>query len=42
MGFFHRMTSDHRRNNVFDRIKVNGEWLSEEQEVREEIVNTFQ
>ena len=42
MGFFHRMASAHRRNNILDRVKVNGEWLSEEQEVREGIVNTFQ
>ncbi|RVW34357.1 Transposon TX1 uncharacterized 149 kDa protein [Vitis vinifera] len=41
-GFFHRMASAHRRNNALDRVKVNGEWLSEEQEVRERIVNTFQ
>ncbi|RVX17416.1 hypothetical protein CK203_003592 [Vitis vinifera] len=27
------MISAHRRNNDFDRIKVNGEWLSEEQEI---------
>nr|CAN66460.1 hypothetical protein VITISV_035842 [Vitis vinifera] len=36
------MASAHRRNNALDRIKVNGEWLSEEQEVRKEIVNSFQ
>ena len=36
------MTSAHRRNNALDRIKVNGEWLLEEQKVREEIVNSFQ
>ena len=41
-GFFHRMASAHRRNNALDRVKINGEWLSEEQEVREGIVNTFQ
>ena len=41
MGFFHRMTSAHRRNNSLDRIKINGEWLSEEQEVREGIANAF-
>ncbi|RVW96427.1 hypothetical protein CK203_029768 [Vitis vinifera] len=28
-----RMASAHRRNNVMGRIKVNGEWLVEEQEV---------
>ncbi|RVX07360.1 Transposon TX1 uncharacterized 149 kDa protein [Vitis vinifera] len=31
-GFFHRMASAHRRHNAMDRIKVNGEWLVEEQE----------
>ena len=41
-SFFHRMASAHRRNNALDRIKVNGEWLLEEQKVREEIVNSFQ
>ncbi|RVW12512.1 hypothetical protein CK203_082410 [Vitis vinifera] len=41
-GFFHRMASAHRRNNIMGRIKVNGEWLVEEQEVREGVVNSFQ
>ena len=41
-GFFHRMASAHRRNNAMDRIKVNGEWLVKEQEVREGVVNSFQ
>ena len=41
-GFFHRMASAHRRNNAMDKIKVNGEWLVEEQEVREGVVNSFQ
>ena len=41
-GFFHRMASAHRRNNAMGRIKVNGEWLVEEQEVKEGIVNSFQ
>ncbi|RVW81743.1 Transposon TX1 uncharacterized 149 kDa protein [Vitis vinifera] len=41
-GFFHRMASAHRRNNALDKIKVNGEWLVEEQEVKEEVVNSFQ
>ncbi|RVX23652.1 Transposon TX1 uncharacterized 149 kDa protein [Vitis vinifera] len=41
-GFFHRMASAHRRHNAMDRIKINGEWLVEEQEVREGVVNSFQ
>ncbi|RVX22281.1 hypothetical protein CK203_001560 [Vitis vinifera] len=36
------MASAHRRNNAMGRIKVNGEWLVEEQEVKEGIVNSFQ
>ena len=40
-GFFHRMASAHRRKNSLDRIKINGEWLSEEQEIREGIANVF-
>ena len=40
-GFFHRMASAHHRNNSLDRIKINGEWLSEEQEIREGIANAF-
>ena len=41
-GFFHRMTNAHRRNNSLDRIKINGVWMTEDQEVREGIVNAFQ
>ncbi|RVW45832.1 LINE-1 reverse transcriptase-like [Vitis vinifera] len=40
--FFHRMASAHRRNNQLERIKINGEWLLEEQEIREGIASTFQ
>ncbi|RVW55480.1 LINE-1 reverse transcriptase-like [Vitis vinifera] len=41
-GFFHRMASAHCRNNQLERIKINGEWLLEEQEIREGIASTFQ
>ncbi|RVW46326.1 LINE-1 reverse transcriptase-like [Vitis vinifera] len=41
-GFFHRMANAHRRNNSLDRIKINGVWRAEEQEVREGIVQNFQ
>ena len=40
-GFFHRMARAHRRNNSLDRIKINGEWLLEEQEIREGIASAF-
>ncbi|RVX03217.1 LINE-1 reverse transcriptase-like [Vitis vinifera] len=36
------MASAHRRRNCMDRIKINGVWLSEEQEVREGVVNVYQ
>ena len=36
-GYFHRMTNAHRRNNSMDRIMINGELLTEDQEVRDEI-----
>ena len=42
IGFFHRMANAHRRNNSLDRIKINKVWLTDEQEVREGIVNAFQ
>ena len=42
MGYFHRMTTAHRRVNSLDKIKINGVWLSEEQEVREGVANAFQ
>ena len=34
-GFFHQMANAHRRNNYMEKIKINGRWLEEEQEVRE-------
>ena len=36
------MATAHRRVNSLDRIKTNGVWLSEEQEVREGVANAFQ
>ena len=41
-GFFHRMANAHRRNNSLDRIKINGVWMTEEQEMRKGIVSAFQ
>ena len=40
IGFFHRMANAHRKNNSLDRIKINGVWLTQEQEVREGVVWT--
>ncbi|XP_059599050.1 uncharacterized protein LOC132255193 [Vitis vinifera] len=41
-GYFHRMANAYRRNNSMDRIMINGELLTEDQEVRDGIVNEFQ
>ena len=41
-GFFHRMANARRKNNSLDIVKINGVWMTEEQEVREGIVNAFQ
>ena len=35
------MATTHRRRNSIERIKINGVWLSEEQEVRTGIVDAF-
>ncbi|RVX12950.1 LINE-1 reverse transcriptase-like [Vitis vinifera] len=32
IGFFHRMANAHRMNNSLDRIKINGVWMTEDQE----------
>ncbi|KAJ9697005.1 hypothetical protein PVL29_008976 [Vitis rotundifolia] len=40
-GYFHRMANAHRRVNSLDRIKINGVWLSEDQEVREGIAHAY-
>ncbi|KAJ9685002.1 hypothetical protein PVL29_017148 [Vitis rotundifolia] len=40
-GYFHRMATAHRRRNSLNRIRINGVWLSEEQEIREGIANAF-
>ena len=36
------MTTAHQRVNSLDRVKINGVWLSKEQEVREGVANAFQ
>ena len=40
--FFHRMAKAHHNNNSLDKIKTDGVWLLEEQEVREGIANAYQ
>ena len=33
-GFFHKMANSHIRKNCLSKIKVNGTWLTEEQEIK--------
>ena len=33
-GFFHKMTNSHRRRNCLSKIKINGTWLTKEQEIK--------
>ena len=42
-GFFHRVANSHLRKNalVKIKIKINGEWFSGEQEIREGVSNAF-
>ncbi|RVW95287.1 Transposon TX1 uncharacterized 149 kDa protein [Vitis vinifera] len=40
-GYFHKMANAHRRRNNVDRIKINGAWCIEENEIRKGIVNAF-
>ena len=34
-GFFHKMANAHRRRSNVDKIRINGVWLSEENEIKE-------
>ena len=41
-SFFHKMTNTHKRRNNVDKIRINGVWLSEENEIKEGVVvNVF-
>ena len=40
-SFFHRMANAHRKRNMLSRVKINGFWLTEENEVRDGVVNEF-
>ena len=40
--FFHHMTNSHFRKNALVRVKIEGVWLSNDQEVREGISRAFQ
>ncbi|RVW60638.1 hypothetical protein CK203_048903 [Vitis vinifera] len=40
--FFHKMTNSNRRRNCLKKIKVNGNWLSEDQEIQRGVVRAYQ
>ncbi|RVW13055.1 Transposon TX1 uncharacterized 149 kDa protein [Vitis vinifera] len=40
-SFFHRMTNSHRRRNCLSKSKINGTWLTEEQEIKGGVVRAF-
>ena len=40
-SFFHKMANAQRRRNFLSTVKVNGRRLTNEDEIREEVVNTF-
>ena len=42
IGFFHRMANSHFRKNTIARIKINGDWISDELELRKGIPYAFQ
>ena len=41
IGFFHKMANAHKRRNYVDKIKINGVWLSKENEIKEGVVRAF-
>ena len=40
-SFFHKMANAHKRRNNVDKIRINGVWLTEENGIKEGIVNAF-
>ena len=40
--FFHKMADTHGRGNLMARIKINGTWFIEENEIKEAMVSAFQ
>ena len=41
-SFIHKMANAHRRRNQLTRAKMNGMWLTEEIEIKEEVSRAFQ
>ena len=40
-SFFHKMANSHRRRNCLSKIKINGTWLTKEQEIKGDVVGAF-
>lgn len=40
--FFHRTTNSHFKKHAILRIKINGVWMTEEQDIRQGVANVFQ
>ncbi|RVX18630.1 hypothetical protein CK203_006499 [Vitis vinifera] len=40
-SFFFKIANAHRRRNLLSRVKINGSWLTEENEVRNGVMNEF-
>ena len=40
-GFFHKMANSHKKSNTIERIRIGGDWLEGDEEVRTGIVNAF-
>ena len=38
---FHIMANSHKRRNTIERIRIGGEWLTREENVRTCIINSF-
>ena len=41
-GFFYRMANSHGRRNTISQMKINGEYIIEEEALREGIANAFE
>ena len=41
-SFFHKMDNAHRRRNQMAKIKINGSWITEDCEIKEEVRRAFQ
>ena len=40
-SFFHKMANAHRKRNLMSWVKINGSWLTEENEIRDGVMNEF-